>query len=336
MKVVLELQDQLANVRRITVRHDIVIGRGSDCNLRLSSPQVSRRHCFLRVGRDGVSVTDLDSSNGTYLNGQRIPSGRRAEVADGARLALGPVQFLVSIRSEVVTAELPHISSLDHSVSGTISREDRRGATSVPSSSDLSSDVLLNPNAEPTSRMKYSIEHAGEAAGEDDPTTGPEGRRRPASSNSQSSKALKDLEVELIDGGQMKSMKQPDVAELVRAEDIAAPPAAALETSLPENLAESDEIQIVDDEVILEEEFDEDAPLEPTAEDILNSEDLQVDDEAQPAAEVNDEVADKQSLESVSKDSALDSTWFSESDSPDKADSPWQIDDDAPEQFLKQ
>jgi pSer/pThr/pTyr-binding forkhead associated (FHA) protein len=75
MKVVLELQEQLANVRRVTVRHDIVIGRGSDCNLRLSAPQMSRRHCFLRVGRDGVSVTDLDSSNGTYVDNKRIKPG---------------------------------------------------------------------------------------------------------------------------------------------------------------------------------------------------------------------------------------------------------------------
>ncbi|MEY3457702.1 MAG: hypothetical protein RL215_859 [Planctomycetota bacterium] len=106
MKIVLELLDQSSSVRRITVRHDILIGRGSECNLRLSAPQVSRRHCFLRIGRDGLSVTDLDSSNGTWINGQRIPAGIRKELADGTQLSLGPVRFLLHVRPESVSADL--------------------------------------------------------------------------------------------------------------------------------------------------------------------------------------------------------------------------------------
>lgn len=97
MKVVLELQNQTANVRTITVRHDIVIGRGADCSLRLSSPQVSRRHCIMRVGRSGVTIADLDSSNGTWINGQRVPSGVRQPVADGCEMAVGPITFRVRL-----------------------------------------------------------------------------------------------------------------------------------------------------------------------------------------------------------------------------------------------
>lgn len=105
MKVVLELQDQPASVRRVTVRHDIVIGRGADCNLRLSAPQISRRHCFLRVGRDGVSVTDLDSSNGTFVDGERLRSGVRRPLHHGSQLSLGSVRFVVHIRDESVSDE---------------------------------------------------------------------------------------------------------------------------------------------------------------------------------------------------------------------------------------
>ncbi|MFM7036820.1 MAG: FHA domain-containing protein [Planctomycetaceae bacterium] len=102
MKIVLELLDQSSSVRKITVRHDIVIGRGSDCNLRLSAPQVSRRHCFLRVSRDGVSITDLESSNGTWVNGNRLPSSVRQDLTDGSQISLGPVRFLVHVRPEAV------------------------------------------------------------------------------------------------------------------------------------------------------------------------------------------------------------------------------------------
>jgi predicted component of type VI protein secretion system len=106
MKIVLELLDQTSSVRKITVRHDIVIGRGSDCNLRLSAPQVSRRHCFLRVSRDGVSITDLESSNGTWVNGNRLPSSVRQDLADGAQISLGPVRFLVHVRPEAVPGSI--------------------------------------------------------------------------------------------------------------------------------------------------------------------------------------------------------------------------------------
>lgn len=116
MKVVLELQDQPSNVRRITVRHDIVIGRGSDCNLRLSAPQISRRHCFLRVGREGVSVTDLDSSNGTYLDGKRLKPGKREEITNGASLSLGPIRFIVHVRDEAVSADVLKPSPLKDAV----------------------------------------------------------------------------------------------------------------------------------------------------------------------------------------------------------------------------
>ena len=97
MKVVLELQNQAANVRTITVRHDIVIGRGADCNLRLSSPQVSRRHCIMRVSGDGVTIADLDSSNGTWVSGRRVGSGIRQPLEDGCEMSVGPIAFRVRL-----------------------------------------------------------------------------------------------------------------------------------------------------------------------------------------------------------------------------------------------
>jgi len=48
------------------------IGRACDCSLRLSDPTVSRHHCLLEAGGETVCVRDLDSLNGTYVNGQRV------------------------------------------------------------------------------------------------------------------------------------------------------------------------------------------------------------------------------------------------------------------------
>lgn len=167
MKVVLELQDQPSNVRRITVRHDIVIGRSSDCNLRLSAPQVSRRHCFLRVGRDSVSVTDLESSNGTFINGTRISAGKRHDITNGAQLALGAIRFIIHVRSDVVIA--------DNANSGTaaelLQQDASHDSNAIEALQEESSTVDgLKQSADSRAPMSYLLEQAGESAESQVPT----------------------------------------------------------------------------------------------------------------------------------------------------------------------
>jgi pSer/pThr/pTyr-binding forkhead associated (FHA) protein len=74
---------------------EFLIGRGADCDLRLPVAAISRHHCIIRVGPDEVSVVDLGSSNGTFINGQRVRS--QAVLRGGDQLQLGPCQFLVSL-----------------------------------------------------------------------------------------------------------------------------------------------------------------------------------------------------------------------------------------------
>jgi hypothetical protein len=64
----------------------LVIGRGADADLRLSDTGVSRRHAELQVRPDGVTLVDLQSTNGTGVNGTLVD---RAELADGDRISLG-------------------------------------------------------------------------------------------------------------------------------------------------------------------------------------------------------------------------------------------------------
>lgn len=70
------------------------IGRGEDCKVRVPLPSVSRRHCELLVEDDEFMVKDLNSSNGTYVNGERV---RARELIPGDLLALGPCVFVVRI-----------------------------------------------------------------------------------------------------------------------------------------------------------------------------------------------------------------------------------------------
>jgi hypothetical protein len=72
---------------------EAVLGRGRGNTVRIPSAEVSRRHCRLLL-RDGlVTVEDLDSVNGTFINGRRL---REAEyLRPGDRLEVGPVTFVV-------------------------------------------------------------------------------------------------------------------------------------------------------------------------------------------------------------------------------------------------
>ncbi len=70
-----------------------VIGRSRGNTVRIPSAEVSRRHCRLRM-RDGqVTIEDLDSVNGTFLNGARVVGTEAVGPSD--RIEVGPVTFVV-------------------------------------------------------------------------------------------------------------------------------------------------------------------------------------------------------------------------------------------------
>ncbi len=61
----------------ITVdRSVVVVGRHPQCDVRLDSIRVSRRHCCVIPEQDEVVVRDLGSTNGIRINGKRVEMGR--------------------------------------------------------------------------------------------------------------------------------------------------------------------------------------------------------------------------------------------------------------------
>ena len=69
------------------------VGRSHGNEIRIPSAEVSRRHCQLRVEDGLLKVEDLESVNGTYLNGDLLTG--EAVVRPGDRLDVGPVTFVV-------------------------------------------------------------------------------------------------------------------------------------------------------------------------------------------------------------------------------------------------
>jgi serine phosphatase RsbU (regulator of sigma subunit) len=86
----------------------ITIGRDPSCDMALSSPDVSRRHCRLQLVAGEVFVTDLRSTNGTYVDGKRIEDSTL--LPDGSILEIGQQVLKHERRS---TREVKEAQELD-------------------------------------------------------------------------------------------------------------------------------------------------------------------------------------------------------------------------------
>lgn len=68
-------------------------GRSGDCEIFLADVTVSREHARFSVDSNGLSMADLGSTNGTYVNGRRHDAGRLTE---GDELMIGKFHLRVS------------------------------------------------------------------------------------------------------------------------------------------------------------------------------------------------------------------------------------------------
>lgn len=74
------------------------LGRSTDCHFRLPESAVSRHHAEIRVGEDEVTIKDLGSSNGTWVNRQKLTS--QVELAAGDLVAIGSTVMVVRVDGE--------------------------------------------------------------------------------------------------------------------------------------------------------------------------------------------------------------------------------------------
>jgi pSer/pThr/pTyr-binding forkhead associated (FHA) protein len=76
-------------------RAPFVIGRDADCQLRPQSGRVSGRHCSFIIRGEQLFIRDLNSANGTFVDGERLLQER--SLHGGERIQVGPLVFGVSI-----------------------------------------------------------------------------------------------------------------------------------------------------------------------------------------------------------------------------------------------
>jgi pSer/pThr/pTyr-binding forkhead associated (FHA) protein len=72
---------------------EVLIGRDDEAGIRIGSDDVSRQHCLLTPTEAGVTVRDLDSRNGTFIDGVPLSPNEDALLTVGSSLTIGPMTF---------------------------------------------------------------------------------------------------------------------------------------------------------------------------------------------------------------------------------------------------
>jgi hypothetical protein len=85
----------------------MAIGRSASCQLVLDDALVSRRHAQIAISVDSATVSDLGSSNGVYVNGERLSKAR--SLAAGDRIVIGKQEMI--LRAAARTSLVPDSSA---------------------------------------------------------------------------------------------------------------------------------------------------------------------------------------------------------------------------------
>ncbi len=84
----LKIQSSSETAREIIVRKEItLIGRNEQCDIMIDDPLISRRHSQITWDGAYCTIEDLNSTNGTFVNGQRLNQPRVLKNGDQVRVA---------------------------------------------------------------------------------------------------------------------------------------------------------------------------------------------------------------------------------------------------------
>lgn len=179
MKVALKVIGGKNDGREIAIAvARFIIGRGETAHLRPASDLVSREHTAIEV-RDGrVFIVDLNSRNGTFVNGNRITGTHEAQSGDAVRI--GRLQFEMVVDQVEAGTKKPKVTNVIEAASRTASSTPKasledsitdwllEGGEDDPSTSERevlkSADTIQLNFEETTSISKEAVGKAGEVA----------------------------------------------------------------------------------------------------------------------------------------------------------------------------
>src|SRR5436309_3061215 len=72
-------------------QYPFTIGRARECHLVIDHSQVSRVHARLELEHEQIAIVDLNSTNGTFVNGERLVPGQPRKLRAGDKICLGQI-----------------------------------------------------------------------------------------------------------------------------------------------------------------------------------------------------------------------------------------------------
>jgi pSer/pThr/pTyr-binding forkhead associated (FHA) protein len=140
MKVTLFVTQGNAQGKSIPINIPIfVIGRDPKCHLRPASSMISKRHCALQSKDGKVFIQDFESTNGTFVNEEKVTGERELKNKD--MLKVGPLVFEVRIDTPT-PVDKP--TPLPESKVGAKAAPPKPAATGPKGEEDAIADMLLD------------------------------------------------------------------------------------------------------------------------------------------------------------------------------------------------
>jgi len=105
MRVLIFRTGSLSGKKILLPNRDVYIGRSKECLIRAKSKKVAEKHCLLRPSPQGLSVTDLDTDSGTYVNSRKIEA--ETMLRPGDMLLVGALRLQLDGDERNVTNQSP-------------------------------------------------------------------------------------------------------------------------------------------------------------------------------------------------------------------------------------
>ena len=84
------------NNKKIDLVAQITIGRSVDNDVVIDNKLASRHHAIIQKIKDAYFLKDENSTNGTFLNGKKIPEGKYVRLNSGDKITVGNMSLVIS------------------------------------------------------------------------------------------------------------------------------------------------------------------------------------------------------------------------------------------------
>lgn len=84
------------NQKKVELVAKITIGRDTDNDVVVDNKLASRHHAMIQKIKDAYFIKDVGSTNGTFVNGVRIPSDKYVKLKPGDKISIGNMSLVIS------------------------------------------------------------------------------------------------------------------------------------------------------------------------------------------------------------------------------------------------